>query len=88
MKQNTDDNIFEEEQYADEVGAVAFESALIKFLSSQTEYDVVAFNTFIEGSVESDSFLEDLCKAYPEFQKILQEEMLLLQKELDEIVPV
>lgn len=87
MDQNTIDNVLEEEKYDEEVGAVAFESALMKFLSNKTEEAVVEFNNYIEARVEVDSFLEDLCKAYPEFEKILQEEMLLLQNELAEIVP-
>jgi hypothetical protein len=85
MDQDTNDDILEEEQYAEEVGSVAFESALMKFLATQTEEAILAFNAFIESYVEKETFLEDLCLAYPEFEKILQEEMLLLQKELAEI---
>ena len=87
MDQNTNDYALEEEQYAEEVGSVAFESALIKFLSTQTEEAILAFNSYIEARVETETFLKDLCNEYPEFEKLLREEMSLLQKELAEIVP-
>lgn len=87
MDINTQDDLLTEEEYAEEVGSVAFESALMKYLSGQSEEQIISFNAFIESYVEKETFLEDLCRAYPEFEKILQEEMLLLQKELAEIVP-
>lgn len=77
----------EEETYAEELGTIVFQSALMQYLVSEDEAQATAFNAFIEAHVETDSFLEDLCNEYPEFEKLLRQEMLLLQKELAEIVP-
>ncbi len=77
----------EEEIYAEELGTIIFQSALMQFLVAEEESQTSAFNSFIEAHVNTDSFLEDLCNEYPEFEKLLREEMSLLQKELAEIVP-
>ncbi len=88
INQTTDDSATaEEETYAEELGTIVFQSALMQYLVSEDESQAAAFNAFIESHVETDSFLEDLCNEYPEFEKLLREEMLLLQKELAEIVP-
>jgi hypothetical protein len=84
---NEDKATTEEETYAEELGTIVFQSALMQFLVSEEDSQTEAFNAFIEAHVETDSFLEDLCNEYPEFEKMLREEMLLLQKELTEIVP-
>ena len=84
---STDSVNTEEEIYAEELGTIVFQSALMQFLVAEEESQTSAFNSFIEAHVNTDSFLEDLCNEYPEFEKLLREEMLLLQKELAEIVP-
>lgn len=87
-QKNNDSTVLEEETYAEELGTIVFQSALMQYLVSEEEVKVTAFNAFIEAHVMTDSFLEDLCNEYPEFEKLLREEMLSLQRELDEIVPV
>ena len=84
---SNDSGTTEEEIYAEELGTIVFQSALMQFLVSEEESQNSAFNAFIETHVNTDSFLEDLCNEYPEFEKLLREEMLLLQKEIVEIVP-
>lgn len=80
-------SVFEEDKYAEELGTIVFQSALMQYLVSEEEAKTIAFNSFIEDNVNTDSFLEDLCNEYPEFEKLLRAEMSLLQKEITEIVP-
>ena len=88
VNQTSNDSVTtEEEIYAEELGTIVFQSALMQFLVSEEESQTSAFSAFIEAHVNTDSFLEDLCNEYPEFEKLLREEMLLLQKEIVEIVP-
>jgi hypothetical protein len=84
---NNDSTTTEEETYVEELGTIVFQSALMRYLVSEEESQATAFSDFIGSHVNTDSFLEDLCNEYPEFEKLLREEMLLLQKELAEIVP-
>ena len=88
VNQTSNDSVVNEEEiYAEELGTIVFQSALMKYLVTQDESKATTFNTFIEAYIGTETFLEDLCNEYPEFEKILREEMLLLQKELEEIVP-
>ena len=84
---NNDSPTTEEESYYEELATIVFQSALMRYLASEDEFKAEAFNVFIETHPNPDSFLEDLCNKYPEFEKLLREEMLLLQKEIDEVVP-
>jgi hypothetical protein len=88
MDQNQkEDESLVEEDYAEDVGNLAIKSALMKFIAAIDEDEAASFASYIEGHAEAETFLEDLCNEYPEFEKVLEEEMLVLQKELNDIVP-
>jgi hypothetical protein len=70
----------EEQEFINEVGTLVFQSAIMVFLATEGESKAEEFEDFVNKNVESNHFMEDLCEHYPEFEKILQEEMLAFQK--------
>lgn len=73
--------------YAEELGTLVFQSALMNYLAGEEEANAKAFENFVEQHVSTESFLEDLCAEYPSFEKLLRAEMIILQQELNEVVP-
>ncbi len=80
-------NVSDEEAFAEEVGTLVFQSALMQFLAAAEEVKAKEFETYVETHAASEDFIERLCEAYPEFEQLLKDEMLTLEEEIKEIIP-
>lgn len=65
----------EELEYANEIGTLVFQGALVEYLESADETTLHFFQQFIEENVNNTSFMDDLCVAYPDFKEALEAEM-------------
>lgn len=65
-----------------EVGTLIFQSALIKFLSIQTESKAKIFESFVFLNVTNKNFVGLICCEYPEFENILVVEIKSFQSEI------
>jgi hypothetical protein len=65
----------ENSEYMEEIGTLVFQSALMMFLAEATPAEAEAFESFIEENISSESFIEELCQKFPEFEKLLSSEM-------------
>lgn len=84
---NLQDLTMEEQQsFAEEMGTLVFQSALMQFLAEADDEVAVNFEDFVEKNVVAENFIDDLCSAYPDFEQILKDEMILLQAEVKEII--
>ncbi len=64
-----------EEAFADDIGIVAFEGALVEYLASLDQSEQEAFEHYLEAQSGEDGFLDALCERYPVFEKLLMAEM-------------
>jgi len=71
------DNYEGEEQktFMEEIGTLVFQSALMIYLVDLPEAQAEEFENFIRENIDSESFMEDLCVAYPTFATTLSLEM-------------
>ena len=72
----------EESQLVEEVGTLVFQSALMYYLASHDEAGNDAFESYVSGHVTDESFMEDLCAEFPEFEQVLVAEMRAFQLEV------
>lgn len=77
----------DDEVFAEEVGAIVFQSALMQFLAEADEEKSLAFEKYVEENAEAETFMDDLCNQFPEFEELLKQEMIILQEEMKEIIP-
>jgi len=61
--------------FLEEVGTLVFQSALMRYLAEQTTSKGDNFENFIQTHVASETFIDELCRDYPEFEKLLNREM-------------
>ncbi|MEZ4195628.1 MAG: hypothetical protein R3B53_04555 [Candidatus Paceibacterota bacterium] len=80
----TDD---ETQSFAEEMGTLVFQSALMQYLAEADESTATEFENYVEQNVAKESFIDDLCATYSDFEKILKDEIGLLQSEIKEIIP-
>lgn len=71
--------------FTEEVGTLIFQSALMRYLSSESEEVAREFETYINLQVGSEKFIENLCTKYPNFSEILNFEMLAFKSELESL---
>jgi hypothetical protein len=71
----------EQQAFLEEVGTIVFQSALMQFIFLNDKASVEEFDKFLNDNVGSDSFMEILCTEYPNFEKILRDEMIAFQTE-------
>ncbi len=62
------------QSFVEEVGTLVFQSALMRYYVLHEE-DTANFDAFIESHVAQESFMEDLCAEYPDFESLLVSEM-------------
>lgn len=67
--------------FTEEIGTLVFQSALMKYLASESEEVTREFETYINLQVGSEKFIENLCTKYPVFGEILNTEMLAFVSE-------
>lgn len=72
----------EEGQLVEEVGTLVFQSALMYYLAAHDEAEADQFETYVSEHVASESFMEDLCQEFPEFEQVLLAEMRAFQLEV------
>lgn len=77
----------DDEVFAEEVGTIVFQSALMQFLAEADEEKSLAFEKYVEENAEAETFMDDLCNQFPEFEELLKQEMIILQEEMKEIIP-
>jgi hypothetical protein len=71
----------EQQDFLEEVGTLVFQSALMQYIFANEESKIEEFEKFIGDNVGSDSFMDSLCAEYPDFEKILRDEMIAFQTE-------
>lgn len=76
----------EQKTFAEEMGTLVFQSALMQFLSEAEDAVAVDFEKFVEENVVEENFIDELCATYPDFEQLLKNEMMLLQEEVSEII--
>lgn len=74
-----------DQETSEEVGALVFESALMQYLALADENETAKFESYIEAHAADDDFLENLCTVYPDFGKIILDEMAILNEEIGEL---
>lgn len=77
----------EEEAFAEEVGELVFQSALLQFLATLDEEASKGLEDFVEKTAGDEDFMEKLFILYPEFEDVLKLEMLTISEEAKEIIP-
>jgi len=65
----------EELEFVEEIGVLVFESALVRYLKEVDEATLHFFEQFIEENATNETFMEDLCVAYPDFKAVLEAEL-------------
>jgi len=78
-------NDFENEDhqaYMEEIGTLVFQSALMRFLVSESDEVAQSFENFIEKNVDSETFMQDLATEYPSFGQVLEEEMTAFSNQM------
>ena len=71
----------EQQAFLEEVGTLVFQSALMQYIFANDEKKVSEFEMFISDNVGTDSFMDSLCAEYPDFEKILRDEIIAFQTE-------
>ena len=71
--------------FTEEVGTLIFQSALMKYLVTESEEVTREFETYINLQIGSESFIENLCTKYPGFAEILNFEMRAFKSELESL---
>lgn len=71
--------------FTEEVGTIVFQSALMKYLTSESIDVTREFETYINLQIGSEKFIENLCHKYPSFGEILNFEMLAFKSELESL---
>ncbi|MBP9836431.1 MAG: hypothetical protein KBC78_01205 [Candidatus Pacebacteria bacterium] len=71
--------------FTEEVGTLVFQSALMKYLASESDEVTREFETYINLQVGSEKFIENLCTKYPTFGEILNFEMMAFKSELESL---
>lgn len=61
--------------FLEEVGTLVFQSALMRYLAEHTYNEAETFENFIQSHVASETFVEELCSDYPDFEELLNAEM-------------
>ncbi len=74
----------EQNAFLEEVGTLIFKSTVMRYLSVLSPEQAQVFETFVKVHSESDNFIEELSKQYPEFKILLDEEMEAFNNELGE----
>lgn len=77
-----DEEITIDEDYAEEIGVLVFQSALMRFVAEREESTIASFQVYINENAEQEDFMITLCETYPDFEQILLDEMIILDQEL------
>lgn len=72
----------DEQSLLEEVGTLVFQSALMRYYALHEE-ETKSFDSFIESHVAHESFMEELCAEYPDFEKLLVSEMQAFTKNVE-----
>jgi hypothetical protein len=81
----TDSEGEQQQLFMEEVGTLVFQSALIRYLASESEQTAREFEVFINLHVASETFIEVLCDKYPSFKEILETEMNAFRSEVNSL---
>lgn len=79
---NQSDEVTIDANYAEEIGVLVFQSALMRFVAEQDEVMVQTFQDYVSAKAEQEDFIVILCEAFPDFEAILLDEMIILDQEL------
>lgn len=82
-----DEEITIDEDYAEEIGVLVFQSALMRYVAEQEEARVESFQVYITEYADHEDFMIKLCVEYPDFEHILLDEMITLDRELRAVNP-
>lgn len=72
----------EKRVFLDEVGTLVIESAVLKFMLTLTEEAQRAFESWIETHVDSEHFLTEIAAEYPDFERVVLEEIAAYKAEV------
>ena len=76
----------ERDAFLERVGSIIIDSAVGRLLLSLTEEQVVHLELHLESSSENSDVFAYLIKEYPNFEKLVEEEVSALQTEAAKIV--
>jgi len=65
-----------------EIGSLALESANLKYLTAASEEEQAEFVDFVEKNESDEDLLIKMLEIFPEFEKILTQEMKEIQEDL------
>lgn len=68
--------------YMEEIGTLIFQSALMLYITSQSDADVAEFEEYISTNITSETFIDDLCLLYPIFKELLIDEIKAFHSEI------
>jgi hypothetical protein len=73
----------EQIEMLDELGSLALEGALLRFLIQSDEVEQKKFEAYVKEHIAEDDFLESLYKEYPSFEEVLRQEVVALHTETE-----
>jgi len=73
----------ESDSIINKLGHDILEIAVGKFLEQHGEWEQTSFENWIETNKKNPNMLEELIVLYPEFGKILTEEILMLKEQME-----
>lgn len=76
----------ERDTFLERVGSIIIDSAVGRLLFSLTEAQVAHLELHLESSLENSDVFTYLLKEYPNFEKMVEEEVVALQTEAVKIV--
>ncbi len=74
-------------EYVEEVGALVFESALVRFFADASIEETTMFEAYIAEHAADETFMADLCATFPEFEKLILAELEALGEDLGSVFP-
>lgn len=81
------DTLRTDEVYVEEVGALVFESAIIQYFADSDKDQIEVFESYVTKNAAGETFMIDLCANFPEFEKLLIQEMEILNNDLTSVYP-
>ncbi len=82
MSNQSEEEVTIDADYAEEIGTLVFESAIMRFVAEQDDIMVQTFQDYVTAKAAQEDFMLTLCEAFPDFEEILLDEMIVLDQEL------
>lgn len=77
----------DQQTFLAEIGDVVFDAALLRLVAGLSDGQGLALDHYLEDEPSADVLMKHLVDHYPEFETILQEEMIALREEIVAVMP-